>query len=375
MIIQLFIAFILTICFSDVLGHFPGDDALWSSFGDSGAYGGSGTVELSVDSNRVVWVFRLEGHNRYPYVGLMHHLHVKPESARRYSENDSLVIHMRSNRSGHLHLQLATYDPVYTSSEDPSSYRVLETSLYIAEKTRRFSVPLGQFRVANWWKLQYGAVSEDHDLHLDSLTRIDWVFSDTSRIGQADTLILENLYFVSNSKKNISLLWPLFLIALLASIVILRLLRKKEKPQSGTPKSGEIESDTKILQPKPIETGPTEWQRVLDYFQKNYSNSELNLKKAANELGFSESRLSRLIRNNHQEGFRSLIHDLRIEEAKRLLSETDFNIAEIAYTIGYATPNHFNREFKQRLDVTPTKYRNQRSGQLTGEPSDGEERS
>ena len=44
-------------------------------------------------------------------------------------------------------------------------------------------------------------------------------------------------------------------------------------------------------------------------------------------------------------------------EAKALLKHTEWNISEIAYSLGFTYPNHFNHFFKKQAGVTPLSYR------------------
>ncbi len=47
------------------------------------------------------------------------------------------------------------------------------------------------------------------------------------------------------------------------------------------------------------------------------------------------------------------------EEAKNLLKYTDWNVAEIGYTLGFDEPAHFNNFFKKNAEVSPLKFRQQ----------------
>ncbi len=49
--------------------------------------------------------------------------------------------------------------------------------------------------------------------------------------------------------------------------------------------------------------------------------------------------------------------DLRMEKAKKLLSETDFSITEVACFCGYENSNYFTRRFSARFGLSPTEYR------------------
>ncbi|MFP4012569.1 MAG: helix-turn-helix domain-containing protein [Chitinispirillaceae bacterium] len=330
-------------------------DSLWSTFNDSDQGGNSATLGLQV-ADEVEWVFRLNRGAPWPYAGLI--LDIRSfRLGGKYdvSDNDSLVMYIRSNSAGRLLLQLAVYDPQITTDDDPVSFRVLETPVTVTTQNHRTAVPFRRFRVAEWWRQRYSVPPEDNRLFLDSICMVEWVISDTARVSKSDTLVISGLEFVPEKKKGV-FDWPLGTVVLFSAALISFLLIRKLKRHSACAQV----SKTEDLQPKPIPTGPAEWDRVMRYMESSYMLPELNLKKAAEDMGFSESRLSRLIRENYQNGFRSLIHDLRTQEGRRLLENTGLNIAEIAYKLGYATPSHFNREFKERTGMNPTSFRKQK---------------
>ena len=46
-----------------------------------------------------------------------------------------------------------------------------------------------------------------------------------------------------------------------------------------------------------------------------------------------------------------------VEKAKKLLKETDQQIIDISYSLGFSTQSHFNRIFKNITQKTPSEYR------------------
>jgi len=80
-----------------------------------------------------------------------------------------------------------------------------------------------------------------------------------------------------------------------------------------------------------------------------YADLLFSISKVAQEIGFSESKLSHLINGKYPGGFRSLVHELRITEGKRLLKEADINVSEIAYKLGYVTHNLSTANLKKGL--------------------------
>jgi AraC family transcriptional regulator len=52
--------------------------------------------------------------------------------------------------------------------------------------------------------------------------------------------------------------------------------------------------------------------------------------------------------------------DLRMNEARRLLRETNESIVNIALDVGYSNPSHFAKLFRRENGLTPSKYRRER---------------
>ena len=87
----------------------------------------------------------------------------------------------------------------------------------------------------------------------------------------------------------------------------------------------------------------------------------LSLKGLADRVGLPEYRLRKLI--HEQLGYRNfnaLLHDYRIREACRQLSDPGLRrtpILTIALSVGYASVNTFSRGFREIMGVTPSAYR------------------
>ena len=52
-----------------------------------------------------------------------------------------------------------------------------------------------------------------------------------------------------------------------------------------------------------------------------------------------------------------IVTDLKIDNAKEFLRNSDKQIADIALLAGYDTANHFSRAFKQHEGISPIEYR------------------
>lgn len=105
----------------------------------------------------------------------------------------------------------------------------------------------------------------------------------------------------------------------------------------------------------------SDFSLVLQYIQHNYRT--LSLSGLAAFFHYSEPHLCTLIRKNTGHTFSDLIRELRLEDAKRYLRETDLRIAEIADRVGYHSADHFSRVFRAAMQESPQAYRASQKGE------------
>jgi AraC-like DNA-binding protein len=83
-----------------------------------------------------------------------------------------------------------------------------------------------------------------------------------------------------------------------------------------------------------------------------------SVKYLADKVHLSPSYLSDLLKKETGKNTQEHIHFYIIEEAKNLLLNTEKNINEIAYNLGFEYPQYFNKLFKKKIGKTPKEYRN-----------------
>lgn len=104
----------------------------------------------------------------------------------------------------------------------------------------------------------------------------------------------------------------------------------------------------------------TKFESLLaDYYSSNKART-LGLptvKYFADCIFLSPNYFGDLIKSLTGKTARSLIQDKTIDEAKNRLAITDESIANIAYEMGFQTPQHFSRMFKNATGLAPLEYR------------------
>jgi AraC family transcriptional regulator len=97
-------------------------------------------------------------------------------------------------------------------------------------------------------------------------------------------------------------------------------------------------------------------RRALEFMHDNYAR-ELALEEIAASAYLSEYHFARLFKQVTGATPHVYLANLRIEKARRLLTETAHPIIEIAAMVGYQSQSHFTKIFKAITGLTPRAYR------------------
>lgn len=97
--------------------------------------------------------------------------------------------------------------------------------------------------------------------------------------------------------------------------------------------------------------------KAKEYVCNNYADEELSLDDICGVLGVSNSYFSTVFKKETGKTFIGWLTDYRMDQASRLLIETNEKSYIIAKSVGYTDPNYFSYVFKRRFGVSPSKYR------------------
>jgi AraC family transcriptional regulator, transcriptional activator of pobA len=86
----------------------------------------------------------------------------------------------------------------------------------------------------------------------------------------------------------------------------------------------------------------------------------LNLRTAkdyADRLAVHVNHLNKVLKENTGKTTTEIIGSRVTQEAKILLKQTDWNVSEIAYSLGFEEVAHFSNFFRKQMDVSPAQFR------------------
>ncbi|WP_235696106.1 helix-turn-helix domain-containing protein [Epilithonimonas caeni] len=77
----------------------------------------------------------------------------------------------------------------------------------------------------------------------------------------------------------------------------------------------------------------------------------------AHQLSLHVNHLNRAVRGVTEKTTSEIIAGRLLQEAKILLRHTEWNVSEIAYSLGFKEATHFNNFFKKNMQITPVQFR------------------
>lgn len=98
-------------------------------------------------------------------------------------------------------------------------------------------------------------------------------------------------------------------------------------------------------------------QNIIEYIGAHYNNTDLSLVSVADAFNINPNYLSGYFKEQTGYNFIYYVNNIKLEEVKRLLLNTNLNLQEITKKVGYSTSGVLIRNFKKYVGSTPSEYR------------------
>lgn len=97
-------------------------------------------------------------------------------------------------------------------------------------------------------------------------------------------------------------------------------------------------------------------KKAIQYISQNFSN-QLTLEEVAEQVHLNPTYFSTMFKQSTGSSFKEYLNMVRIEESKRLLSNTDYSLIDIAVATGFEDQSYFSKVFKKYTGLTPKQFR------------------
>ena len=355
-----------------------------SIFGDSQEGGDSKFNHWKMDSNGIHLDLSLSQEFEYPYLGLRFEKSESKQSQDCYNLEfyDSLAIDFEP--LGPVAVQGASFQ-IWTRPPKgrPGQEIILQKGFNL--QTSQIQVALEEFEIPEWFLLSKKVQADELEPWYSNTCRIEIIFSDKYLQRQTQyQLRIKSIRLIKKTEKYfyslsffIGFLW-------LIGIIFWILKRfKKEEPESPSesqldsalenqfdessnsesPQGSEGQAEH-LTGYKAIELTPKEeewWQEIQEIVKEEYLNPDFSTETLSESIHLTQRKTSAIIRDKTGLTLKAWVAEIRLQEAARLLKETQEQVVQIAYQLGYSSANHFNRQFKSKYQCTPTEYRDHHS--------------
>ena len=167
------------------------------------------------------------------------------------------------------------------------------------------------------------------------------------------------------NKKEQEHLW-LFLAALTAAVIcgisIFRIVKRTSSGQPVSPLSEDKNNDSYPVQPLQEATSllsPEDQafkQAVYTYVIEHLGDSQISVDNIAESIGTNRTTFYQRVKSVFGTTPATLILDIRIEHAIKLLQAGKHTPADIAYMVGFSEARYFYQVFKKKTGITPKQF-------------------
>ena len=259
--------------------------------------GGFSTVELTKQDSVVSARVNIRSGMAYPYAGVgINLLSVNNRPANGFfdfSDFDSLVIDVETNRMQRVGVKILNDDPVYSKKNVYQSYRpmVAQAPVIVRDKKSRASVSMLDFKVPEWWLAMQGLDKDDGLRYMNRGMFFEITNGEGTMLGIPDEIVVRTIKLWGENRT--------FKALMLVALVVLLLI----------------------------------YAGFVSLTIRNSAGCVASREKKLNEL------------------------KSRMGNAAKLLKESDRSIAEVALAVGEKNPATFEKDFAKIYGVKPLEYR------------------
>ncbi|MFB9055823.1 helix-turn-helix domain-containing protein [Mariniflexile ostreae] len=92
------------------------------------------------------------------------------------------------------------------------------------------------------------------------------------------------------------------------------------------------------------------------FIENNY-DAQLSITELCSQFSISPSKLQEGFKLMHGRTVTDYVRDVRVCKAEELIKNTDLNISEVVYSIGFTSRSYFSKIFKAKYNCSPKEYK------------------
>ena len=339
---------------------FPVKEDRFNIFSDSKWGKGNSYIVKKFSSDSVQFKSYIKSRILNPYAGFSLKLNPNRHKEKEFknytdlSDFDHVELIISSKNLTKLSFSVNTFYEGVTDSLQSNSFRRNRKELNIKEGKQKFKFALEQLETPQWWAKNYKT------LH-DSLSkpRYDLAYNLSFVMGSIKneapgSVTIKSIKFKKDYGRKFIIYTAIYLVG--ALIFVGLIFFKKDKNSKKEVVVSYVQRE--LTRENNFVEKSDKGKIIITYMAENYHKPDLSVKEVATVAEIPQNSVSKLLKDNLDKTFKGYLNELRFREAKRLLLSTENTISEIAYAVGFNSPNSFNRVFKMLEGSSPSEFRN-----------------
>ncbi|MBL6447702.1 helix-turn-helix transcriptional regulator [Fulvivirga sp. 29W222] len=307
----------------------------------------NGTSQLNniklLDTSKLIFSYTLRDGFQHPHIGIQFNHPSKPNFD--LSQYDYVEVDLQAENSKSIPIIINLKSPDYFTDYDTVRYRPMWYELSYEKDQSTYRLPLSDFRTPNWWYIHTRNTKKDiappNYKHAIGLAIQN---CQLLPLNQKESMIINSIRFGKSYSREVAAVISILSIFYLLFFLTIKL--RKKQPVIFPHKNLDV-----------CNIEDEEARNIISYISENYNNTNLSLTVLQKEFALTETKISSIFKKSCGTTFKKYLNQVRLKEAKRLLKQTDMQIMEIAYDVGYGNVSHFNKVFKTSEGCPPNEYR------------------
>ncbi len=259
-----------------------------------------------------------------------------------------MEINLDSYNSNDFRLIITDFIEGFSKKDNSLSHRYFVYDASIKKGKSRYIIQFKDLFTPRWWYTMMKINQSDLRTPKKNFKRVGAILFYNHPLSPKDvnrSLQIHSIRFIKSHRT----LWVITLITVSFYILFILIFNYSFR------RKREVISHRKLQIPEG-EKG-RDLKTLLHFINENYDNTDLNLNTISMKTVLSEARIRDLLKKSVGMSLRQYINDIRITETKRLLIESDLQIKEIAFKVGYRHLSSFNRAFSEDMKMSPAEFR------------------
>ncbi len=255
---------------------------------------------------------------------------------------DRVTVEINPEQCDPFMLVFADFVPGFSDSANDLTWQIFEHEITPRPGKERYTVELEDFTTPNWWYAEMGQKLErSSTAHLKRVQQIQFQNHPVVLTNKELKITVSKLTF-SHAPLQSS---PFWITSALLMVALIMIRKRKSVPMPYHHLDG---AESRLSADESL---------IVTFIGNHYARPDMTIALVSLETGLSQKLIRKVLASRFDKSFKQYLTDIRLQEARRLLTETDRLIADISLYVGYKHATTFTRLFREQFGHSPREFR------------------